>query len=242
MCLCVCVCLCVRVPVCISVLVCAHVCLCACLCMRVSVCVSLCVSACMCVCVCLCRCVHVSVCTCVPVWVCACVCPCMRVHVCAHVCLCGCVCPCMHVCLCMCVHMCVCVGVCVCLSVCVHVCAPAVGGWRALSWSYCCQGLYFTARGHVWPSSWCSGPACLKLAHWVVASAPCSRGPCILAAPRLVTPFLPPSRMGDLPVLVCLDRDLRPWIYLGGAERTLAEKRKEDGGIGRPQPCTPGMQ
>ena len=177
---------------------------------------------CACVCVsagvCMCLCARVCVCMCMSMHACACV----SVHVCAHVCLCGCV------------HMCVSVGV--------HVCAPAVGRWRALSWSYCCQGLYFTARGHVWSSSWCSGPACLKLAHWVVASAPCSRGPCVLAAPGLVTPFLPPSRMGDLPVLVCLDRGLRPWIYLGGAERTLAEKRKEDGGIGGPQLCTPGMR
>ena len=235
---CVCVCVCLCAYLCLSAHMCACVLVCACVCLYVSLCV--CLHACVCVCVyagvCMCLCARVCLCGCVHVYVHACVCMCV------HMCLCGCVCPCMHVCLCMCVHMCVCVGVCVCLSVCVHVCAPAVGGWRALSWSYCCQGLYFTARGHVWPSSWCSGPACLKLAHWVVASAPCSRGPCILAAPRLVTPFLPPSRMGDLPVLVCLDRDLRPWIYLGGAERTLAEKRKEDGGIRRPQPCTPGMQ
>ena len=189
---------------------------------------------CACVCVCLCRCVHVSVCTCVSVYMCAHVCLCGCVRMSMHACACVSVHVCAHVCLCGCVHMCVSVGV--------HVCAPAVGRWRALSWSYCCQGLYFTARGHVWSSSWCSGPACLKLAHWVVASAPCSRGPCVLAAPGLVTPFLPPSRMGDLPVLVCLDRGLRPWIYLGGAERTLAEKRKEDGGIGGPQLCTPGMR
>ena len=224
----VCLCLCARV--CASV--CAGVCMYLCVCARVCARVCMCVRACVCVCtVCACVRVCVHVCAHVSVHVCARV----SVHVCAHVCACVCA----RVCLC--VH-CVCVCASVCSCVCVHACAPSVGGWRALSCSYRCQGLCFTARGHVWPSSWCLGPACLNLTHRVVAGAPWSRGPCILPTPRLVTPFFPPSRMGGLPVSVCLDWGLRPlaftWVEQRGRWQRRGRKMEASGDPGRaPRAC-----